>query len=130
MQFLPSSGCVDTDGCTIWMLTKHMEKKLDGNYSRMLRAVLNKSWRQHPTKQQLYDHLPPIMKTTQVRWTKHARHCWRSKDNLISDVLLWTPSYGWTKVGWPPTTYIQQPCATWYYKLGIISYINRIPITY
>ena len=30
-------------GCTTWTLTKHMEKKLDGNYTRMLRAVLNKS---------------------------------------------------------------------------------------
>ena len=50
-------------GCTIWTLIKRMEKKLDGNYIRMLRAILNKSWRQHPTKQQLYDHLPPITKT-------------------------------------------------------------------
>ena len=37
-------------GCTTWTLTKHMYKKLDGNYTRMLRAILNKSWRQHPTK--------------------------------------------------------------------------------
>ena len=35
-------------GCTIWTLTKRLEKKLDGNYTRMLRAILNKSWRQHP----------------------------------------------------------------------------------
>ena len=40
-------------GCTIWTLTKRMEKKLDGKYTRMLRAILNKSWKQHPTKQQL-----------------------------------------------------------------------------
>ena len=37
-------------GCTTWTLTKRREKKLDGNYTRMLRAVLNKSWRQHPTR--------------------------------------------------------------------------------
>ena len=36
-------------GCTTWTLTKRPEKKLDGNYIRMLRAILNKSWRQHPT---------------------------------------------------------------------------------
>ena len=57
----------------------------------MLRAILNKSWRQHPTRYQLYGHLPPIMKTIQVRQTRHAGHCWRSRDELISDVLLWTP---------------------------------------
>ena len=77
-------------GCTTWTL----EKKLDGNYTRMLRAILNKSWRQHPTKHQLYGHLPPITKTIQARRTRHAGHCWRSRDELISDVLLWTTSYG------------------------------------
>ena len=54
-------------GCTTWTLTKRLEKKLDGNYTRMLRAILNKSWRQHPTRHQLYGHLPPITKTIQVR---------------------------------------------------------------
>ena len=67
-------------GCTTWTLTKRLEKKLDGNYTRMLRAILNKSWRQHPTKHQLYDHLPPITKTIQVRRTRHAGLCWRSRD--------------------------------------------------
>ena len=74
--------------CTTWTLTKRLEKKLDGNYTRMLRAILNKSWRQHPTKRQLYGHLPPITKTIQVRRARHAGHCWRSKDELVSDVLL------------------------------------------
>ena len=76
----------------------------------MLRAILNKSWRQHPTKHQLYAHLPTITKTIQVRPTRHAGHCCRSRDQLISDVLLWTPTYGRTKVGRPARTYIQQLC--------------------
>ena len=95
-------------GCNTWTLSKRLEKKLDGNYTRMLRAILNKSWRQHPTRHQLYGHLPPITKTTQVRRTRHAGHCWRSKDELISDVLLWTPTYGQAKAGRPARTYIQQ----------------------
>ena len=53
-------------GCTTWTLTKRLEKKLDGNYTRMLRAILHKSWRQHPTRHQLYGYLPPITKTIQV----------------------------------------------------------------
>ena len=40
-------------GCTTLTLSKRLEKKLDGNYTRILRAILNKSWRQHPTKDQL-----------------------------------------------------------------------------
>ena len=70
-------------GCTTWTLTERMEKKLDGNYTRILRAILNKSWRLHPTKQQLYGHLLPIMKTIQVRQTRLAGHCWRSRDELM-----------------------------------------------
>ena len=76
----------------------------------MLRAILNKSWRQHPTRHQLYGHLPPITKTIQVRRARHAGHCWRSKDELVSDVLLWTPTYGQAKAGRPARIYIQQLC--------------------
>ena len=76
----------------------------------MLRAILNKSWRQHPTRHQLYGHLPPITKTIQVRRTRHAGHCCRSKDELVSDVFLWTPTYGQAKAGRPARTYIQQLC--------------------
>ena len=88
-------------GCTTWTPTKRLEKKLDGNYTRMLRAILNKSWQQHPTKYQLYGHLPPITKTIQARRTRHAGHCSRSRDELISDVLQWTPTYGRAKAGRP-----------------------------
>ena len=52
-------------GCTSWTLTKWLEKKLDGNYKRIMRAILNTSWQQHPTRHQLYGHLPPITKTNQ-----------------------------------------------------------------
>ena len=76
----------------------------------MLRAILNKFWRQHPTRRQVYGHLPPITKTIQTRRTRHARHCWRSKDEIVSDVLLWTPAYGQSKAGRPTRTYIQQLC--------------------
>ena len=38
----------------------------------MLRAVLNKSWKQYPTKQQLYDPLPSILHAIQVRRERHA----------------------------------------------------------
>ena len=78
-------------GCTTWTLTKRLEKKLDSNYTRILQALLNKSWRQQSTRHQLHSQQPPITKTIQVRRTRHAGHCWRIRDELISDVLLWTP---------------------------------------
>ena len=54
--------------------------------------------------------MPPITKTIQVRRNWHAGHCWRSRDGLISDVLLWTPTYSRAKAGRPARTYIQQLC--------------------
>ena len=45
-----------------------------------------------------------------IRRTRHAGNCWRSRDKLISDVLLWTPTHGCAKAGWPAQTYIQQLC--------------------
>ena len=52
----------------------------------------------------------PITKTIQIRQTRHARHCWKSKDELMSDVQRWTLSHSWTKVGRPVRTYVQQLC--------------------
>ena len=56
----------------------------------------------------LYGHLPPITKTIKFRRTRHVGHCWRGKDKLISDILLWTSSHGQAKTGRPTWTYIQQ----------------------
>ena len=97
-------------GCTNWTLTSRLEKKIVGNYRKILRAILNKSWRQYPTNNKLYGHLPPITKTIQVRRTRHAGHCWRSRDELICNVLLRTPSYGRAKAGRSARTYKQQLC--------------------
>ena len=93
-------------GCTTWTLTNRLEKKLDGNYTRILWAILNKSWRQHPHKAPTIR--PPTTKTNKVRQTRHAGHSWRSRDELISGVLLWIPTYGRAKAGRPARTYIQQ----------------------
>ena len=99
-------------GYTTWTLRKRTEKKrLDGNCTRMLWVILDKSWKQHPTKQQLYGHLPPTSKDIQVRQTRHLGHCWRSKYELISNFLLWTPPHGRASVGRPARTYQQQLCA-------------------
>ena len=113
--FFPSSGRVDT---AIWLhnmdAKKKLEKKLDSNNTRMLQAVLNKSWKQHPQSSSCTATIPPITKTTQVRRTRHAGHCWRNKDELISDIL-WTPSQGRAEVRRPARTYIQQLSTdTWY----------------
>ena len=86
-------------GCTTWMLTKRIEKKLDRNYTNMLNAVSNKLWEQHTTKYQRYGYLPPISQTIQIRRTcaallKKRRslmnsctwmcQCWTISKNLLT----------------------------------------------
>ena len=40
--------------------------------------------------------------TNHMKQTRHAdEHCQRSKDVPISDILLWTPTYGQTSFGRP-----------------------------
>ena len=59
-------------------------------YTRMLRAILNKSWRQHQTKHQLYGHLLPITKTIQVKRTWHAWYCKsRTTSSNIHTAAMW-----------------------------------------
>ena len=88
------------------MAGEEARRQLHKNAASNLEQVLAVT----PTGHQLYGHLPPIMKTIQVRRTRHAGHCWRSKDELISDVLLWTPTYDRAKGERPARTYIQQLC--------------------
>ena len=78
-------------GCTTWALAKYIDKKPNRYCTRLLKTILNKLLKQDPTKEQLYGHLPPMSKTIQIRRTRHVGLCWRIKDELISEVLLWTP---------------------------------------
>ena len=76
-----------------------------------LRAILNKSWQQHPTRHQTVRPPAPYHeKLFKLGRTRHAGHCWRSRDELIRDVLLWIPTHGRAKAGRPARTYIQQLC--------------------
>ena len=92
-QFLPSSDRVDTDLRTHYMdanltygekVWRQLHKNAASNIEQVPEVAPNKT----------YGHLLPVTKTIKIRRTRHAGHCWRSSDELISDVLLWTPSHG------------------------------------
>ena len=97
-------------GHTTRTLMKCLENKLNRKDTRILHALLNKSWKD-PTKQMLYGHLPPITKIIQIRWARRAGHCWKRRNKLISNSLLSTPTHGHASVGQPGKTYIHQLCA-------------------
>ena len=74
----------------------------------MLRAVQNVSWKQHITNKKLYNGCRKITEKIRERRLKNAGHAWRSKEEVISKVLLWEPSHGKRNIGHPKRTYIQQ----------------------
>ena len=106
--FNATVGTILLYGSTALTLTSSLEAKLDGTYTRMLRTVLDISWEQHPTRKRLYGKLPTISSTIREQITQYAGHCWRSKNELVRSLLLWTPKHGHTRVGRPCRTYIEQ----------------------
>ena len=65
----------------------------------MLRPILNILWSTHPSKKRLYDNLLQITSVIKERRRKFTGHCYRSKDEVVSDLILWTPKHVKTKFG-------------------------------
>ena len=76
-------------GAESWTLTKKMRDRLDGNYTKMLRVVLNVSRKEHETNKELYGNLRKVTETLRARRLKFIGNSWRRKTELISKVLLW-----------------------------------------
>ena len=74
----------------------------------MLRAALNRSWKDHPTIKDLYGKIPRISESIRQQRMRFAGHSWRSKKELAGDVLLWKPTHGKQTPGRPTKTYIDQ----------------------
>ena len=94
--------------CTTWTLAERMEKKA--------------RWELYKNATCCFEQIPevnssftatflPFRKPVKIRRPKHAGYYWRSKDKLISDVVLWTPANGYTRLGQPVKIYIHQICA-------------------
>ena len=68
-------------------MKKALQAQLDGTYTRLLMRVQNISGREHKTKAEIYGDIPPISTIVARRRTRFAGHCFRAKDQLISDVI-------------------------------------------
>ena len=81
-------------GCTTWTLTEYSDKKLDGNYSKMLHVIVNKSWKQYSPKtaavQSPTSHLTNYPSKTDKTGLITA--------GFISDVFRWIPTHRHTSV--------------------------------
>ena len=62
-----------------WTLIKSLEKRLNANYTRMLRAILNISWKDHLNNKDIYGNIPDICTSIRQQRLHFSGHCWRSK---------------------------------------------------
>ena len=74
----------------------------------MLRAILNVYWITHPSKERLCGNLVQITSVLKERRTRFAGHCYRSKDEVVWNLILWTPKHGKAKVRRRSKTYTKQ----------------------
>ena len=95
-------------GSVSWTLTSTSEKKIDGAYTRMLRAALNIPWQSHTTNEELYEKMPRITQSIRQQRMRFVGHSFRSKEELAGDVLLWQPKHGKQSTGRPKKSYIDQ----------------------
>ena len=78
-------------GSETWTMSKRMEQRLDGTYTRLLMRAKNLSWKTHPTKRQIYGDLPSISSLLQARRVQFAGHCLRAEKEIVSSLVLWSP---------------------------------------
>ena len=110
-QFLPGICRIDT---ALWMhyldanktAGEEARRKLHKNAASNIEQVLAATPQKTPIIRPPSSH----HENNQIRRSRHAGHCWRSRDELISDILLCTLTYGWAKARRPARTYIQQLC--------------------
>ena len=79
-------------GSTARTFTQSIDKKLDGACSKMLRMVKIVAWWQSIKNEVLYAGLPRISTTIRERRLRFSGHCWRSKNEVVNDLVLWDRS--------------------------------------
>ena len=97
-----------TYGSFSWTLTKALDKRLNGNYTRMMSDILNRYWKDHPNNKDIYVNIPDICTSIRQQRLLFSGHCWRSKLELASDVIMWQPTHSKRKIGRPLRTYVDQ----------------------
>ena len=95
-------------GAESWTLTKALEKRLDGVYTRMLRTALDIPRKRYVTNQELNGDLPKLSSTLKERRLRFIGHVWRTTDETAQKLLLGEPAQRKSKPGRPIYTYVDQ----------------------
>ena len=93
-------------GSETWTITKTFENKIDGCYTRLIRMILNISWRDKIPNKILYIGLPKISEVIRDRRMAIAGHCVQHRDEALYDLIFWLPICGKRNRGRQPKTFI------------------------
>ena len=77
-----------------WTVTRKMEIQIDGLYTKLLRRILNVSWKDHVTNKELYGDIPLLSSTIRQRRMRFAGHCFRASDQPVSKLIFWSSKEG------------------------------------
>ena len=105
--FLATVESVLLYGAETWTITKALQKKIDGCYTRMLRMALNITWQSHTTNEVLYGNLPKVTAKIRKRRMELAGHLIRHEEEVANKLVLWQPTSGRPSRGRKKRTYIQ-----------------------
>ena len=84
-------------GSETWTLSRKLERRLDGTYTRLLMRAQNLSWKRHPTIAQIYGKLPRVSTLVKSRRVQFSGHCFRADSEITSSLLLWKPTFDHTR---------------------------------
>ena len=85
------------DGSETWTLSRKLERRLDGTYTRLLMRAQNLSWKRHPKIAQIYGKLPRVSTLVKSRRVQFAGRCFPADSEIISSLLLWKPTFDHTR---------------------------------
>ena len=105
--FLATVESVLLYGAETWTITKALQKKIDGCYTRMLRMALNITWQSHTTNEVLYGNLPKVTAKIRKRRMELAGHLIRHEEEVANKLVLWQPTSGRPSRGRKKRTYIE-----------------------
>jgi len=86
-------------GCETWTLTKTLERKLDGTYTKLLRYIHDFPHDAHIANKDLYDDSPYISDIIKHRRIRFAGHCLRAQNQPVQKLVLLNPGYKNLKQG-------------------------------
>ena len=95
-------------GSETWVLTKELEKKIDGTHARLLRIAFDIDWFSLKTNESVYGDKWKASKKIRSRRLKLAGHSVRHPETMANMDLFWMPTHGTRKRGRPNKTYIGQ----------------------